>query len=136
MPFDPDQLRTTHRLRDSGGAAVVRPFGAVVSSATTTDLIAAVPGKRFKLLYVQVIPLSGTGTWRLQDNDGTPAKVLPPSGTTGFTYDLTGATGPNGYQLHETQFGMVETPTANKKLQVVSTGTGSFSIVGRYARID
>ena len=101
--------------------------------ATTSQLVAAIAGKTFRLLGLKVVCRAATNTFYI--GDGTAALL----GTAAVPYviDASGSIGPPGlsWEIESDGIGHCETQADNRPLRIVC-GTGSGVIVtGSYVEI-
>lgn len=105
----------------------------VVTSTDGADLVAAVVGKKFRILSFAIFTTSTTVTnfW-LEDSDGTDVF----GDSTGIPLDADGGSGPAGLVLPFNQSGWWQTAAANKDLHIKLTAAQKVVVTGTYIEVD
>ncbi len=106
-----------------------------ITSATTTELVAAVSGKSIQVLALVVnLSTSIDATIIVQDDTGTPVQLYGGTGAA-IQMSFTGAVGPPAIVLPWNPRGWFQT-SAGQALDIVSTGTAlDLAVLVVYAEI-
>ena len=120
-------------IADSAGTTLtVKRARATVTTATATQIVAAVSSKQIQVLGYSIQSQgSNTPVFNFQDDAGSPV-VLSRT----WKLDATGAAGVNGVQVTPTQFGCgVDPTTVTQKLMGKMDTTGSVVVEVTYVEI-
>lgn len=100
----------------------VKRVNAQITTATTTELVAAVSGKSIQVLGLALHESAATNTTVIiQDDAGTPIELFGGTGAT-IALSVGGTAGPSSVVLPWNPRGWMQT-TAGQALDLVNTGT-------------